>query len=255
VTWNFLKGAFMHDQTNDPSPVPASDCPLCRSIAGESEVPLDYPWVRTARACVLPALGHLDVGHMLVCTNDHVPSLGAADRDTARAVVDLSAVVIERIRTRLGHKCFIFEHGFRKDRSASHDDCSINHVHIHVTALRPEVVAMAAGLVSGFIPVADEEMHLAISSREEYLLARIGDSADWRVSPEGYSARSRHFLKALDTAMGGHHRWDEAVVDTRHLIAESKRLLFPEAPPRQTPAPGLLISVTGPASPLEDSCQ
>jgi diadenosine tetraphosphate (Ap4A) HIT family hydrolase len=169
---------------------------------------------------------------MLVCTNDHIDSLGAADPEVAEAIVESVSTTHRKIAEATDEEVFAFEHGFRKN-SGSSVDCSVSHVHIHVVPLPPEVAYYVRELIAEFKHISVVDLHSEIRSRNDYLLATFSPEIAWFVSPEGFQIQRRHFLKAIDRALGGHQNWDEVMADSRDEIAATHRKMFPDAAVRR----------------------
>jgi diadenosine tetraphosphate (Ap4A) HIT family hydrolase len=211
---------------------PNQTCPLCISIEGKSDFEFDYPWIRNVHESVLPALGHLRRGHMLVCTNHHIDSLGAADPEIGEAIVESVSATCRKLAEATDEEVFVFEHGFRKN-SNSPVDCSVSHVHIHLLPLPSEIASYVRELIAEFKHISVVDLHSEIRSRDDYLLATFSPEIAWFVSPEGFQIQRRHFLKAIDRALGGHQNWDEVMTDSRDEIAATHREMFPDAAVRR----------------------
>lgn len=174
---------------------------------------LDRPWASEGGCVVLPARGHLTLGHLLVCSRSHVPNLISTSPALRDAVVESVGHVERVLSEEFGSPVFAFEHGFVGGTGVELG-CSIDHLHIHVLPLRQGVVEKVVGWLDDFCPWN--------SARDidpsRYLLARSPSSGQWKVSPRAYRPVHRHFLKKLDEVMDRTARYDETVVDSSDLI-------------------------------------
>ena len=203
-------------------------CPLCESIAGRGRDELDFAWERSDQVAVLPAWGHVAVGHVMVCSTVHVPNLAAADARLAEAALATVQRLVGELTIALDQECFVFEHGYRKGARTGRSgetDCSINHLHIHIVPVIPSVMRALEAELDGFEEVGRVSLS-AMAETDDYLLAGIGGRS-WYRSPPGFTIRSRHFLKRIAMLVDRPESWDEAVVDPRPLIQHSKELLYP----------------------------
>ncbi|MDY0814813.1 HIT domain-containing protein [Kitasatospora purpeofusca] len=195
-------------------------CPLCEAGRGRGAVPLDRPWLESENGVVLPALGHLLRGHLLICSKEHHPNLLSAPDEIAEELLELLDETSGRLREAFGKDCFAFEHGF-VGKNTEEIGCSIDHVHLHVIPLPAGTLDLARGWLTGFTPLKES----GAADRQRYLLARVGADGDWLVSPDGMRVTHRHFLKLVDEEIGRTGRYDELLGVSGHLIEQTHEAL------------------------------
>lgn len=195
-------------------------CPLCESIHGRGALPLDRPWLQSTFGAVLPALGHLIPGHLLVCSSAHYPNLLSAPAEVAEDLLELLDKTQQRLRDAFGLDCFAFEHGF-VGKNTSEIGCSIDHIHLHILPLADTLLQQARQWVADFTPLNAS----AVSDRSRYLLARVGFDGKWLASPDGLQVTHRHFLKLLDQELGRTGRYDEVMGVSGELIRQTHDIL------------------------------
>jgi len=155
-----------------------STCCLCAQIAGEWENdllhdllgPSDYKRrvsLESDRAAVIPSLGPLAPGHVLVCPKRHLRSVAAADeleREQIWAMAERTAKRLEAIFAAPVHR---FEHGDAE--RGDEISCSVEHAHLHLlpTAADPWP---RIGRELGWRQVASEDELPELVEGREYLL-------------------------------------------------------------------------------------
>ena len=194
---------------------PAACC-LCGQIRGSGELNLLKPLLATPwsqrpilrenrGAAVMPSVGALVPGHVLVCPKTHVRSLATAP---SWCVDELDALVEQTIRVvaqQTGDPIHAFEHG--SARFGSRIACSVEHAHLHVVPARVSVSDRLHELAEWRpIDCSHDSLVRAVGARE-YLLYR--DPAGARlvsIAPaEGFPSQlmRRVFADAL-----GISRWN-----------------------------------------------
>ena len=117
-------------------------CTLCAEISGtvgpnlyrdlkapgapESRIVLD-----SAAFIAMPSLGQIVDGYTILCSREHVPSIGAS---LFRAPVSELVEAIDQVRKRMkiiyGKDVVLFEHGCGKHNLQL--GCGVNHAHLHI---------------------------------------------------------------------------------------------------------------------------
>jgi diadenosine tetraphosphate (Ap4A) HIT family hydrolase len=195
------------------------DCPFCKEIAlGESpDLAARYgPTFRhravwgTDEFLVIPSIGQLVFGHMLLVPRGHVNSLAACGERAAFA----AGALLTRVESVLGPHV-AFEHG--TPCGAATGGCSIVHAHLHVLPARAEEWRLPA-TPSGepwseveWLPWAAGVSHEPVTT--DYLFIRLpGDKCFVSVEPSPPS----QFLRQWAAKTLGQKRWD-----WREYVAES----------------------------------
>jgi len=120
----------------------AAACTLCAEISGTGGTNL-YHQLRSPGApdsrivlessgfVAMPSLGHLVDGYMILCSRDHVPSIGASLlHRPGDELVEFVANVRSRLERAFGRDIVLFEHGCGKDSPQL--GCGVYHAHLHM---------------------------------------------------------------------------------------------------------------------------
>jgi ATP adenylyltransferase len=122
------------------------DCRLCSS-ASLSVNANDFwnrPLLQSANFHVLPSLGALVEGWLLIVPKDHVISMGALDGTLIAEMQDIKLQVSSIVQSRYGSVC-LFEHGPAAANRAV--GCSVDHAHLHVVPLGFDLAIAAQPLM------------------------------------------------------------------------------------------------------------
>jgi len=112
-------------------------CALCRSVDPQfSEVRPSYdtPLITTPRFVVMPAVGPIVPGHVLIVSKEHLPNLAAMGEDALKEYRELVVTLRER-DIYSNEVCIEAEHG-----ASEHDQggACITHVHVNFIPLDVE---------------------------------------------------------------------------------------------------------------------
>jgi diadenosine tetraphosphate (Ap4A) HIT family hydrolase len=116
---------------------------------------------------VMPSIGALVPGHVLICPKTHHRSLVAAPRDTACDVEQLLTRTRQRLEAMTGMPAHVFEHGSSLDgwRVA----CSVEHAHIHLVPSAIDVREDISGVAIWQRVGKDLDDLRSMVGRDEYL--------------------------------------------------------------------------------------
>ncbi len=108
-------------------------CCLCSNLASTSSPEAwDRPVFESANFIVLPSLGSLVEGWLLLVPKQHYISMGALPASLVTEMEEMKAKVSAHVRQEYGETC-VFEHG---PASASRKvGCSVDHAHLHIVPL------------------------------------------------------------------------------------------------------------------------
>lgn len=154
-------------------------CAFCAQITGWQEHNalaslLGSGWsqrpllIETETAVVMPSIGALTLGHVLVSPKRHLRSAAACEgyeQTDLRALIEETSAWITRLSPDPVH---IFEHG----SSAAHNGpvaCSVEHAHVHVIPAAVDI-SDALPAVASWTPMrADRSELLGVTNGDEYL--------------------------------------------------------------------------------------
>jgi hypothetical protein len=110
-------------------------CFLCRSSRRPVDIPwTDRPlWLDPRCGLLLPGLGGLTSGYMLLAPIGHHPNLAAAAaaKETPRDLREFIVEVLDYLRSRMGDITY-WEHGGANDTLIPNSAC-VDHAHLHIT--------------------------------------------------------------------------------------------------------------------------
>lgn len=116
------------------------ECALCSGVARPSNE-WDRPLFESANFVVLPSLGSLVEGWLLIVPRRHFCSVGALPRSLAVEMVALKKRVWTRLAARYGNVC-AFEHGPSGPRRAV--GCGVDHAHVHLVPVGFDLIRAAS---------------------------------------------------------------------------------------------------------------
>jgi diadenosine tetraphosphate (Ap4A) HIT family hydrolase len=134
--------------------------------AGAQGEPYDQPLVETSNFFVIPSIGALVPGWLLICPKTHATNMSAFYRSPELA--ELRRSLTRMLANQFDAPVRAFEHG--AFRAGSRTGCGVDHAHLHLvplsSPLHKEVVASDSSL--DWISTDSAEV-CALASNEEYL--------------------------------------------------------------------------------------
>ena len=194
-----------------------SDCCLCGQIEGDKHRNLLMPVVRTpwavrpvllenAFAAVMPSVGALVLGHVLVCPMRHLRSLAIAQCDEYTGLINLAGTAAVVLREHTGLPVHRFEHGSatRGERVA----CSVEHAHLHLIPTAVDV-SLALESVAAWRVVAKGQKALknAVGARE-YLLYEAPNGMTFVATGDQRGFASQLLRRLFADAIGRSASWN-----------------------------------------------
>jgi len=114
-------------------------CEICSEIVGDEGLDLiaqmlggDYRrrvLAESEAMAVLPSIGPLVLGHVLICPRRHVNRLASLQEEEAEALAVMKVRVCEVLFETYGHRPQFFEHGASAD--GQNVPCTVSHAHLH----------------------------------------------------------------------------------------------------------------------------
>jgi len=116
-------------------------CCLCpNQVSADSSEFWNKPLFETANFAVIPSLGSLVPGWLMVVPRTHVICAGALSLDLVHEMQQLSSQVVAHLERSFGQVC-IFEHGPSTWRKST--GCSVDHAHLHIVPVGFDLAAAA----------------------------------------------------------------------------------------------------------------
>lgn len=195
-------------------------CSLCTEAAAVSYAPLYRAPSGAGDLVVLPSVGALAPGHVLICPVDHSRSWAERPPDQLVPALDLFAAIARGLGTLFGAPVHLFEHG--NARTGTRIACSVEHAHIHALPanVSPSSVLDHAGPWEALSWSAD--VLKASTAGSEYLLYRTPDGRGY-VSRRGLPPTPSQLMRKLfANALGRPEAWNWRTHPAPDLVEETR---------------------------------
>jgi len=150
--------------------VEMDDCRLCAEIQGGGQTKIwNRPLFESENFLVLPSLGALVEGWLLLLPKTHHVCVGAMTDDLMREMYSIKGTVGSLLEKRYG-SITIFEHG--PSREGTSVGCGVDHAHLHFTPLSFDLArAVAPFLPNGadWVTAQQEDCRDAFLHGQDYL--------------------------------------------------------------------------------------
>jgi diadenosine tetraphosphate (Ap4A) HIT family hydrolase len=211
-----------------------STCCLCAQIDGRPDGDLLHRMLgadtyerrialESAGTAVVPSLGPLAPGHVLVCPKSHHRSVAATSLELQRelnAVAERTASLLTQIFHAPVHS---FEHG---DASRGHDvSCSVEHAHLHLLPTTADPWLSLRGELD-WRPIREGESLAELTGGEEYLYYARPDGESFVHLGSGDGPLPSQLLRLrFAEAMGAADTWNWRLAPRPALADENYRAL------------------------------
>jgi diadenosine tetraphosphate (Ap4A) HIT family hydrolase len=191
------------------------ECCLCGQIRGDPRNDLvarllpEEPYRRRVMLesrsfAVLPSLGPLAPGHVLLCPRHHVGSFAQVDAALHAEYCEIKATLVARLRAMYEGEITIFEHGMAADRGRM--VCTVDHAHLHVVPL-PRWLDAAAAIswtttFDGSLPALRR-----LAGGQEYVSCETPDGVH-RLMTARSGIDSQLMRRIIATSLGHGDRWN-----------------------------------------------
>lgn len=191
-----------------------------------NDVAFTYLLYETSNFVVMPSIGSLMPGYLLVVPKLHVLSFGHLPSELDAELQSILATLVEWHSSTFSTKSIFFEHGsvsFTK-RGGSCTD----HAHLHIVPV-PKSVDLVAGMYRDFSTrcVADlAALRAQVESDLPYLLLRHHDGSVYVA--DAPHAKSQHLRRDLVHQLGLGEVWDWSVFPgAEHILATIRCFKYP----------------------------
>ncbi len=216
----------------------AKTCCLCSQIRGEESNDLISkllprgPYTRrvsweSEHFAVIPSLGPLVPGHVLLCPKGHVKNMaclpGAYD-DELHAV---KLALCEKLTGLFGLPVHLFEHGSPKE--GTRVVCTVDHAHLHFVPADAEVWESTRDEVKWSSVAAMPSALRAVAGCTEYLYYESPDHRAYVAKAEDSMFESQYMRRAFARTIGNGAEWnwrDNPRAEEVHQIYISVREAF-----------------------------
>ena len=181
-------------------------CRLCAS-AGPTEF-WDTPLFESRNLKVLPSLGALVEGWLLLVPKQHVISFGGLDTIFREEVSYVKNQMLDISEQRYGMRPVVFEHG--PHMTGHTTGCSVDHAHLHIVPIGFDLAEAAQRLLPDKLSwrdATDDSCREAFSGRLDYLYLEQPTGA--RLIATAPEFESQVLRRAIATKLGvpGEYNW------------------------------------------------
>lgn len=191
-------------------------CAFCAQILGlhehnELSPLLEGQWgwrpvlLETAEAVVMPSIGALATGHVLVSPKHHRRSTAVCTPAEAASLNTLVDTTADHLRAEVG-PVHLFEHG----SSAACEDrvaCSVEHAHVHLVPSQIDVVDTLASVADWRPYAGARDELLAATGGAEYLIYE-SPAGERLLATTRTGFASQLLRRVLAESMGNGHHWN-----------------------------------------------
>jgi len=196
-------------------------CFLCGQIKGDSSLDLlarmlpEQPYQRRIilendEFAVLPSLGALTPGHVLLCPKVHTCSFSHIAQRVSNEVEssfrELKSALTQLLQRHYGSAIHVFEHGMASRQN--HIPCTIDHAHLHFIPI-PESVEIVPENSDTWSSIGTSFDALARHTRDsEYLLHETPEGMVNVVTGPAGSFASQSLRRLCANRLGRYELWD-----------------------------------------------
>jgi ATP adenylyltransferase len=182
------------------------DCTFCAAFTPDSDrVQWNQPLVETKNFVVVPSLGSLVEGWLLIVPKDHYISMGALPTGLRSEADSLEQRIMQLLRLRYAEPINIFEHGPSAEKHGT--GCGVDHAHLHVVPTACDLLEYARPLVpasaqwTACAPGGEWDLRrTAYDAGQDYLYLKPGDGRAVVATCEDFG--SQVFRRALSSYLG-----------------------------------------------------
>ena len=144
-------------------------CCLCSNLASGGVEEWNRPLFESRNFVVLPSVGSLVEGWLMIVPKEHYISMGALPVELTDEMLSLKAKVTSQLRNTYGDLC-AFEHG--PGDAERRLGCGVDHAHLHVVPLAFNLAEAAAPFLpcdASWVKGGWEHCRVAFSAGKDYL--------------------------------------------------------------------------------------
>jgi ATP adenylyltransferase len=217
------------------------NCCICSQIAGDPSNDLlaktigTDSYVRripieTDHFAVIPSLGPLVPGHVIVCPKQHHRSLSVSPSSHDEEFDRLLYGLKNFLRTAYSLPIHLFEHGMSPD--GSRVLCSVDHAHLHLLPTSVSIVDVLQSYPA--IPAPNGLSGLrSVAGKREYIFYE-GPRGERLVIPgDAYQFESQYLRRVFSEAMGNTSEWNwrehmkpDVAIATYEVLSAASRFAF-----------------------------
>jgi diadenosine tetraphosphate (Ap4A) HIT family hydrolase len=129
-----------YTETNDFGAIPMTDCTLCAELESNTDrAPWNNALIETEHFAVIPSLGALVEGWLLIAPKKHYISMGALPLGLRAEADELESHIRSLLTAKYQLPVVAFEHGPSAPQHGT--GCSVDHAHLHLVPLECDLRA------------------------------------------------------------------------------------------------------------------
>lgn len=152
-----------------------AECAICESLKNpHKDAFWNVPLLQTEHFVVLPSLGSMVEGWLLVVPKEHHLCMGAVPSTREDEFFELRDRVRNDLETLYNQPVVLFEHG--PSRMLKRTGCGVDHAHVHLVPFAADLVALATPYLdegTAWYPASSQSLRDAYSKGLDYLYAEI----------------------------------------------------------------------------------
>jgi ATP adenylyltransferase len=145
-------------------------CRLCIEITGSDTADFwNRPLLESPNFVVVPSLGALVPGWLLLVPRKHCLSFGSIEGNWPVETEQMKARIVSQLQSYYGNVC-IFEHGPSREKSLV--GCGVDHAHLHFVPLDFDLCSASRPFLpsdAAWSPASSAECHRAFNEGRDYL--------------------------------------------------------------------------------------
>lgn len=202
-----------------------STCCLCANlVSDELNKSWDKPLFESENFVVLPSLGSLVEGWVLIVPRHHFICMGALPPGLVLEMQRLKAEVCAVLSSQYGELC-AFEHG--PSIAARSVGCGVDHAHLHIVPVDFDLVEAAAPFLPAeamWLPAAAESCRAAFEKGRDYLYVEQPIDGEGRIATHA-NFGSQVFRKAIASVLGMPEQFSWREYPQVQIVARTIRTL------------------------------
>lgn len=175
---------------------------------------------------VVPSLGPLNDGHILLVSTDHVACWRDANRDLRARALEAALYLADRVSEAFHCPILVFENGVARTRTQSDDSC-IDHLHIHILPLsETQIQAVVASLPTEDMIKPENVVEVHLDASLDYII--VGRAGERMKVLQAKSIERQLVRRQIASLLGSPDRWnwrDFPQLDRVHKMVSALRAI------------------------------
>jgi diadenosine tetraphosphate (Ap4A) HIT family hydrolase len=170
----------------------------------------NVPLLQTDHFVVLPSLGAMVKGWLLIVPKKHFMCMGAVPDALETDYFELRKRVCTHLESVYGSPVVLFEHG--PSRILTRTGCGVDHAHVHVVPFAEDLIKLATPYLSdtsGWYPATQKRLREAYSAGLDYLYAEVPGHAALMATSREFGSQVFRRAIADSLLISNEYQWRE----------------------------------------------